>query len=325
MAIVTGQGATLQIGQESTWGTAAEPDTLVNFLNESLNLNIERTEEDTLVGGVTSKNMDIMRKSVSGDFALIAKPGNVGKIIGLSLGVEAEPETAGGVTTHTFTPIHAGLNNSLPSFTTVINRHVATKAYTGCKVNSLAIAVSAGDYMRLTVSTVGKNEETGTSAEGLTIPELKAFRFAGGTCTFDGVEFGEVTGVTVNYGNNLDEGVQTLGSGYFNTEAEPQSRDITVSIESFYNANTETVREQKYKTENNCAVVLRFESPDVIEGDTHYSVEITLPKVVINECNPNIAGKERINLTIGGKALQPESGEAITIKLVDATATKYIA
>lgn len=324
MAIVTGQGSTLQIGKETNWGTKATPTAIMNFLNESLSLNVNRTEEDTLVGGVTSKNMDIMRKSVSGDFSMIGKPNGVGEIIGLALGVEADPVTASGVTTHTFTPIHAGLTNSLPAFTAVVNRHVSTKAYTGCKIGSLSLSASAGDYLRLNASVIGKDEEAGTSAEGLSIPDLKAFRFAGGSCTFDGVEFGDVTSCNVAINNNLDEGVQTLGSGYYNTEPEPQQRDFTINIESFYNANTETVREQKYKTESTCAVVLRFESPSEIVSGEKYAIEITLPKVTINDCNPHVQDKGKIPLTIGGKALEPSEGEAITIVLKDSTATKYI-
>ena len=95
----------------------------------------------------------------------------------------------------------------------------------------------------------------------------------------------------VNYNNALDDGEQTTGSGYYGTENEPQKREITVSIDTFYNTASETVREGKYKTESTVAVVLKFDSPSLAydadsddeedDGDVHYSIEISMPLVVV--------------------------------------------
>lgn len=328
MPMITGQGAALQIGKENTWGTASAPSVAVNFTSENFVLNVDRTEEDTLVGGATSREMDIMKKSVSFDFDQLAKPDNIGFVIGNALGVEATVEEEDdGSNKHTFTMLKPSLTASLPSFTAIVNRHVAKKGYTGCKINSLEISCSAGDYMRLSVSGVGKDEVDGSAFfdDELEIPVLKAFRFAGGYCSFDGVEFGDVRNVTVSINNNLDEGEQTLGSGYYGTEPEPQKREVTTSIDTFYNAASNTVRENKYKTENKVAVVLRFESPSEIDTGVKYRMEIEMPLVVVNECSPVIGGTEKIQLTIGGTATESASAEAITIKLYDDKSSKYIA
>lgn len=327
MGMITGKGTSLLIGKETAWGTAATPTVKLNYVSESLQNVIDRTEEETLLGGKTSRNQDIMKKSVSGGFELIAKPKNVGLVIGATLGAEAEVTTVKeGVYKHKFTPIASSVNNDLVSLTAIVDRVVAKKAYAGLKVASVSFSCSAGDYMKMSVTVEGKSESDGSTlyTEDLDVPELKAFRFAGGSCTFDGSDFGDVTAVTVEYNNNLDDGEQTLGSGYYGTEKNPQSRDITISVDSFYNSATETVRNQKYLTENKCAIKLNFISPDEIVSGTNYSIGFDLPLVSINECSPNVSDSGKLKLSIGGKALEDASHEAITIELIDDEEDKYI-
>ena len=328
MAIVIGKGTSLQIGQESTWGVKATPTMAANYLSESFSFNPERVEEDTLLGGKTSRAQDIMKMSVdSSSFDVIAKPGNIGLLIGLAMGQEADVETTeDGAYKHVFTPISAGNGYSLPSFTAIVDRIIAAKAYTGLKVESISFSCEAGDYMRITVTCSGKDEEEGTKVETLEVPTLKAFRFAGGSCSFDGVEFGDVKSVTVEYNNNLDDGEQTLGSGYYGTEKQPQTRDITVSLDSYYEATTETIREEKFKKEATASLSLKFISPETI-GDTevNYSMQFDLPLLCVNECSPNVSDAGKIPLTIGGKALESATQEALTVTLIDNTADKYLA
>lgn len=325
--MITGQGSALQLGQESTWGTAVSPTVAINHTSESFKLAVDRSEEDSLVGGATTRDMDIMKKSVNFDFDLLAKPENIGFILGCALGVESTPVEEGSGFKHSFTMLKPGVSASLPKFTAIVDRHVACKAYTGCKIGNININAQAGDYMRMTVSGIGKDEIIGTSykSDDLDIPALKAFRFAGGTCTFDGVTYGDITNVQFALNNNLDDGAQTLGSGYYGTEAEPQARDVTISLDCLYNATSETIREQKYKTENKVAVVLNFESPSEIASGEHYTLAIKMPLVVINEADPVISGKEKITLTLGGKATESKATEAVTIELVDSIEDKYTA
>ena len=100
---------------------------------------------------------------------------------------------------------------------------------------------------------------------------------------------------------------------------------MTISLDSFYNSATETIREGKYKSENYVAVVLNFESPSEIVSGTKYSIQISLPRVAINSCDPNVAGTEKIRLTIGGKACETSETEAITVTLTDSKSSKYTA
>lgn len=327
MAMIIGKGTVAQIGTESIWGLKAVPTVALNYTSESLKNNLDRKEEETLLGGKTSRYQDIMKYSVDGDIALVAKPKNIGLILSHALGVEEEPalkEGTSNVYIHKFTPLPVNRNSSLPSLTAIIDRVVACKAYTGLKVGQLSFSCEAGDYMKVTATLSGRAEEDGEVVKDLQVPELKAFRFAGGSCTFDGEEFGEVTSVSVEYNNNLDDGEQTLGSGYYGTEKEPQAREITLTLESFYNAKTETVREKKYLTESTVAIKLNFISPNEIEDGQNYKIEFDMPLVCINDCSPNVGDSGKLKLSIGGKALESASQEAITITLEDDNSEKYI-
>lgn len=328
MGIVTGQGTAFQIGQESAWGTAVAATAAINFLNESLKLAVERKEEDTLVGVKTSRAMDIMKRSTAGDFALIMKPGNVGLLIGLALGVEATPvedPVHTGVFEHRFSPISSGLAYSLPSFTAIVDRHTAAKQYSGLKVESLKIEARAGDYLRANLSVKGKDEAAGTKNVALQVPTAKAFRFAGGVCEFNSTAIGAVKSATIDYANTLDEGEQTIASGLNGTEPEPQDRKITITLETDYDSAAEGVRESDYKTEATVDIRLRFESPDEIVAGVKHAIEILLPKVAITDCSPNVSGKEKIKLSITGTALESATEDAIEIVLFDEKTTKYLA
>ncbi|TAH55202.1 MAG: hypothetical protein EWM51_03720 [Treponema sp.] len=327
MGILTGQGTAFQIGKETTWGAAVAPTQAINFLNESLKLAVERKEEDTLVGSKTSRAMDIMKRSVAGDFGLIMKPGNVGLLFALSLGEEADPvedPEKTGVFEHRFSPVSSGLLYSLPSFTAVIDRHTAVKKYTGLKVESLKIEAKAGDYLRASLSVKGKDEESGTKNSALSVPDTKAYRFAGGVCEFNSAAIGSVKSVSLDYVNTLDEGEQTISSGLNGTEPEPQDRKITVTVETDYDATAEGIRESDYKTDTTVDIRLRFESPTEIVTGTKHAFEILLPHVAITDCSPNVSGKEKLKLTITGTALETTSDEAVEIVLFDGQGTAYL-
>lgn len=327
MPMVTGQGAALQLGEESTWGTKVTPTVAINFTSEGFKPGIERKEEDSLIGGATASAMDIMRKSASFTWEQLARPENIGFVLAMALGEESDPEQISGSSAykHTFTLLRPSLTATLKKFTAVVNRHVHVKAYTGCKIDTMSIRAEAGDYMRISVSGKGRAEEDASVESGLSVPSLKAFRFAGGKATFDSVDFGDVTNVQWDLSNNLDDGEQTLGSGYYSTEPEPQKRDVKVSLDTFFNQASDTVRSQKYLSENTVNVSLVFESPDYADAskNQHYSIQIDMPLLVLDSCDPNIAGPGKIVMPMSGTATESASTQAVTVTLIDKYSSKY--
>jgi len=336
MAVISGQDAKVQVILEDAWGTYKEMDAnamLVDLNSESINWVPEMVEEDVLVGAKTSRRMDIVAVSGSGDLAMIMKPadGDAGAgslLIACALGSEPSSpvESPSDVYTHTMEPIAGGVLTSLPSISMAIDRKADTHAYCGCEVSQMVLEAAAKDYLRGTFTFVAKTEETnkeihGTPAYNDKIP----FMFQNGSLSIagGGTYSDAITGFTFTYSNNIEEPQQTMGSGLYMIKPEVQKRDITISMDTLFDADLNTFRETYFKTGATVAVVLTFTSTEYVSGTTPYKMTITLPKVVITSANPNVGGPDRITMTIEGRALEGAL-EACTIELVDGRSAKYI-
>lgn len=326
MAIIAGRDAKLQIGVETTWGTAVTPTAEVAFNSEDLRLNLGYISEDALVGAKTQGQMDIGSEKVEGGFQFIAKPDDYfGIILAAALGDEA---TAAQVDTstaydHVFTPLAGGTSSSLPKITAVIDRKTGVFEYSSCKINSLELNAQKGDYLRGTVAVIGYDEGSG-SLETLTAPTTKAFKFSHGSITIDGTPYDEIEGVSFSYNNNLENDLQTLGSGANMAEIEPQAREISVSLEVLDSSDLSTMRDNKFKAGATADVVLTFESTETIEAGYYYTLTIDMPLCYVTEDNPTVSGPERLRHSVSLTATEDSSNEAVTVTLRDDESGEYL-
>jgi len=326
MAIIAGRDSALQIGLESTWGTAVTPTAQVPFTSESLSYVPNYIEEDALVGAKTSGRMDVSGVKVEGDVSFIVKPGDyLGLLLGAALGEEATASQVDSSTAyeHVFTPVASGTSESLPHITITIDRKVAVKDMVSCKIGSLSLEASVNDYLRGTVTVMGYDEESG-SLESLTSPATKAFQFKDGAITVDGSNYADVTSVSLEYNNNLEDELYTLGSGDNMVEIEPQAREITATLETLYTSDTESTRENKFKTGTTAAIVLTFTSSEDIESGYPYELKINMPLAYITEADPQVGGPDRITQSLSVKATEDSSNEAITVTLTDDKDDEYL-
>jgi hypothetical protein len=130
--------------------------------------------------------------------------------------------------------------------------------------------------------------------------------------------------VTLDYSNALDDGDLTLGSGLYNTEPGHGLRVITVSIETFYDAVSEAVRETNFKVGTLADIDLTFLSPSEITSGKPYKFTIAIPNCDITAADVNIGGRDKIKVTITGKALAIGSTSPITIDLWDIEDALYM-
>lgn len=326
MAIVSGRDSKVQIGLETTWGTAVAPTHEVPFTSESLRFIPNYIEEDALVGGKTSGRMDVSGEKVEGDVSFICKPDEyLGLILAATLGAEATAAQVGVTDAydHAFTPVAGGTGSSLPHLTITVDRKVAIKGYVSCKIDSLQLEAAVNDYLRGTISVRGHSEETDTLAS-LTAPTLKAFQFKSGAITVDASNYAEVTSVRFNYSNNLENDLYTLGSGDNMVEIEPQAREITMELETLYSTTTESTRENKFKAGATADIILTFTSSEDIDTATPYTLTIDMPLCYITEASPTVGGPDRITQTLSVRATENASNEAVTITLRDAKTTDYL-
>lgn len=327
MSNIVGSGSRFGIANQTAWddADAVEATKLLNFTSESLKLSVERKEEDSLLASTAAGAQDIMGNKVSGDFSVLAKPEELGLLFAWALGDEAVAEAtayATGAYKHTITPVAA--TGTLPALTLYVDRKIAIKGYPSCKVESLKLDAKSSDYLRATVSVKGKDEITGDFATGLTAASLKGFRFVNGTCTIDGVENGNISGITLDYSNKMDDGDFTLGSGINATEPAHGLREIGVTLDSFYDAASEAIREDKVKTGATAAIAFTFMSPSEIATGKPYMFTVTLPNCDITSADANIGGKDKVKVSIVAKALAIGSTSPITIEYWDMEDSEYL-
>lgn len=321
----TGTGSSLQVGKESSWGSAAAGAKNGNMLSESIKLNATKTVEDTLIASKAPSARLVMALDASGDFSGILKPENAGYLLHLALGgtdTVATGTPAAGANTHSI--VAATAAGTMPSFTTIVDRRVSIKKYTGCKINTFTIEGAAGDYVKYTASIMAKDESSGSLAS-LSALALKSFKTVNATLTTpSGTVAAKNVKLTIN--NALQDVGQTYGSGLYRGEPIHGTREITMDVDSNYETINDTIDTTNYQTDTVMAtLVWVLESPSIITGTTAYKITITLRNVAITSVERSVSGSGLIAAKFSGQATAVSSDEPITAAVIDAQAAAYSA
>lgn len=321
MSFHTGAGAKFAIGKESAWGTPVADTMLINFSSESMAPEVTKTEEENLIAALATAGLDLQALKASGDVSFILKPENAGYIMKAALGGTDVVAAVTGQQQHTLSPVAAA--GSLPSYTIRIDRKQVVKQYSGCKVDSLKLEAKAGDYVRATLTLKGKDESVVASIATSVPPSLKAYKFVGATVTAGGTTL-EVTGITFDYANQLEDGPQTSSTGVYLSEPLHGKRKITVTLELPYGTNAEAIQTTNLLTEALLSsVVLHFESPALIATTYKYRMDITLNNVAVTECKTNVGDTGVLMTSLSGEATEVGSTAPISVVVYDATTAQY--
>ena len=327
MANFSGNDARLQIGKEATYGTAATPAVQLEFLNTSLNQTNTPVESEALVGAVTTPYYSIVGSKVEGDVAIEVHPDNIGLIIGSALGSE---KAVVGTTsyTHEFTPVKGG--GSLPSVTVVVDKKADVFTYSGLKVDTFTLETDPSSLLTSTISFIGQKEQLTGTIQELSASELDPYNFNHMKICFGtaGAEATTVIDQAVNfsftYANNLENDLFVADGTQYMAEIDYQKRDITFDIETLYDSDTNTYRENNYKTGAKMSVKVEFTHNSEVVSGTKYKLVLDMPNCVITEAPNDVSGPERLRIPLSFRALEVGSAPAITIKTIDAEADKYI-
>jgi hypothetical protein len=298
----------------------------LNFLSESINLEVEKKAEDTLLANKAVGGFDVVGYKVNGSFELNLKPENAGFILAAALGKEPSnpvENTTDDYYTHTLVGLPA--QEDAPSFSIIADRGTAVKQFIGIVFDSFSLKGQSKETLKMTVNVKGKAEQSGTVNNALAIPSLPAFRFSGGTLAIDGTNMGKVTSITIDYSNGFDDGFYTISSGLYPEKPGHGLKECKVSIEAEYDSSAEALRENYLKTGNYASVTVVFYSPAIIAGSNNipYEISFTIPNLAITKADANVAGKDRIMIKLEGQAVELSGVEPVTVSVKDAVATKY--
>ena len=322
--MTNGNSVILQFGKESTYGTEATATQQIKIASESLKPEYNKIDEGLATGGRGAGLKATMGISVSGSMSTLMRA-NMGYLIAHGMGREAVEKIADstGAYKHTYTAIGTSEDEHLPSATIRVDRKVNKFAYTGCKINQFTLDASAGNYLKLDVDFVGKNEiDTGVTMPALTPSTLRAFKFAQAKAytVIDGVKevFADVDSINLTYNNNLDAQVQTTDTGDYYKEAECGVRDIQATLSMIYAAEAEARRKALYKSDATFGVEVEFISDEEVEDGIPYSLKIILPCCQMPTAEANMGGLDTLKQSVTVSVVDNLTDELATIELVNA-------
>lgn len=322
--MINGNSVILQLGKETTYGTKATGTEQIKISSESFKPVYNKIDEGLATGGRGSGLKATMGIGVEFSFATLMRPG-FGNILKGALGVET---VTGNV--HKFTAIESAEDKHLPAWTFYVDRKVGKFAYTGCKIGSLTLTASAGNYLSLDVSGNGKLEEAVSSLASLSSSGLRAFKFAQAKVYKQAkndearTELADVTNISIAINNNLDAQVQTTSTGDFYKEPEVGTRDISATVDMIYSAGAETVRNAFYKSDDTLSIEAEFISDETFgEDDTPYSLKIKLPCVQCSDASANMGGLETLSQNMTFNVVDNLTDELIEIELTNEEEGEY--
>jgi hypothetical protein len=323
MPSYAGEGAKLQIGLESNWGTAVAPTVELDMLSEDFGEEMITKTEETLVGKATTGRTDIMGKKVPGGFSILVKPDNIGLLLACALGAESAATGVGATSTvydHDFSLI-TGSATMLPHFTAVVDKRASTKGFVSNKVKQMTFEMGNNDYLKATVETLGYREQA-DSLESLTLSTLRAFNFNDMTVEIDDTTVDEVLSAKVVINNNLEDDLFVADGSQYMIEPDRQRREVTVELEVLWNDDIETQRDDKYRAGEDVKLELIFTGATAAEGES-YQLTFTFANAYYTQAKPTIGGPERMKLPLSLKAASIGSDEPLVVTLRDLQSSQY--
>lgn len=317
MPSFSGEDTKLQIGKETTWGTAVAPTVELDMITEEFGEEQIVQQEPTLIGKATAGRSDIMGKKVPGGFSMLVKPDNIGLILACAFGTEAAQAGVGGTSTvydHDFSLV-TGSANVLPHFTAVVDKKTGVYGYISNKINTIAFEMASNDYLRATVTTLGRAEQS-DALESLTLSSLRAFNFNDMTVEIDDTIVNEVTSLTITINNNLEDDLFVADGSAYMIEVDRQRREVTIEMEMLWNTDIETYRDTNYIGGTDVKLEVIFTGDTAGEGES-YTLTFLAPNAFIETMKPVIGGPERMRVSATFRAAAIGTDEPFTATLRD--------
>jgi hypothetical protein len=310
-----GQQSILQLGVETTYGTPATPTKQIRFASESLKLDLGKKSEGVLTGARMAARTWTMGRKITGNLTgQLVRPDEVGYWLAPCMGTEAAPTLVVGSTLsykHAFTYS----DTALPSMTLIMDRVVAIYEYTGVMVDTLSFSGASGDWIKMDVGVIGYDEQVGTLTPALTPSALRGFKLSDVSTVTIGATTMECTSVKIDLGNTF-EYPQTTASGLHISQPKQTVRTLKMTLETIYEATTETVRSATWLADAPAAVSIVMIG-DQIEAGHNYQLTFTVPAMEVTDLSPVVAGPGLMKASITLEAF--DSSSPIEVDLINST------
>lgn len=324
MAKIIGRTGAVGIGVEATQGTKVAAAFWVPVQSYSLDDKVEYVKNDSAMGHIAEFNdADITKLWSEGEIS--------GKIFLDAIGEELvavfgqSPTSAERASTDVYDHTYALLNsNDHKSLTVAYEDGIQELSFPFCMVNTWSLEVAVDDYVKRTVSFIGKKSESATHTPSFSddiefIPSQIEFKLASAQSGLDAANAINVTAFNMEIAKNA-EAQYVLGS---NEPEDIINKQIAVtgSVELYFEDET-----QRDKVFGNTHQAIRIGMTDANTdlGGTHNpELYFDLNEVVFEEFERSWDSNDPLRQTLNFEALYNlTDGEIITARLTN-TETSY--
>lgn len=283
----------LMTGVETVYGTPVATDRGVIFLDETLELTIERIESAGLRRGSRVQRDDMWgegARSVTGDINMEVATKGQGRWWHHCLGTvaSAQPDAAVNPTVyrHTFTPGKPPVGMTIQVGRPDDNAVVVPFTYHGCKVSSWALEAAVGAFAKLKVSILGEDEDTGAPLATVNYPVgARGLTFVQGTLKVATTEL-KVKNFSLQASTPLAEDRYNLGSALREDPKENGLRTYTGTLSGDFRGLTAY---QRFVSGQTALMELLFQGA-TISGALKHELKVSAT-VRFDGKTPNVGGQ----------------------------------
>lgn len=316
MAIASGLSGQFGAAEETTFGTYKAPTRFLEFLNDNVNLGIDRLESKTLRAGnrfVRTDRWSAGKKTATGPINFEVQNKGFGLLFKHMLGGWSVSTPMGATLTrlHTIVPGDTtGLSLSVqlgrPDTGGVVRAH----SYLGSKIPSWTLANSVDGLLLLTLNLDAVNEDTSQALGAFAPPaSTQQFDFTQGVVNIGGSPAGVVKDITINGNQGLKVDRYGLGSQLKNEQIPAAMADVSGEM----NVEFASLTHYNRFVNGTLAQIDVTWTGSLIEGAFSYFLKVTLPNCRFDGDTPNVAGPDVLVQRLPFKALYDGAAQPITI------------
>jgi hypothetical protein len=311
--MISGGQTILQVAKDTYSGDVPTAATTgfrqVRFSSVSMDYVPSKNQEKVLTGNIGKPRYDTMGIKAEGSISTLARPDDLGFFLYMLLGKQVLTNTD----LFNFTPA----KDVLPSFTLKLDKGAGIYTYPGCILNSMSFSAQPEDYLSIELDIKGYGESYASGTLTAIAPSTqRAFKFNQGKVYYGSTELADVTSIKLAYNNNLENTIQTTSTGIHYKRPTPNTREITVDIDSLYSSASETFRQSYFKGDTIFSLKLAFQTDEGESEDLHV-LTVEIPNMQVVSCSVPISDDKAIKQSLSATAIDLGGTTSLITFLLD--------
>jgi hypothetical protein len=322
MAIRSALAAQLGVAESATFGTYQTPTRFLEFVEESLEYQIERIESPGLRANNRVLRTDRYapgQKRVEGSVTLEPATKGYGLILKHALGATSITTPSGATDarlhTHTLGDIF-GTSLTVQVGRPDVSGTVQPYSFLGMRCDTLSLSSSVDEVLTSEVGFVGQEQTTSEALATATYPTTgtaaayEQFYWTQGVITVAGSPVGVITDFEIEINNSLKSDRYFLGGPTMSEPILAGMTEITGTLTAEFDSLTAVNR---FYNNTQVALNAKWTAATAIESTTFPYLEVTLPKVRFDGGSPQVGGPDVLTVDLPFKVLNDGTNAPITI------------